>query len=234
MSNQKQSSDVSQEEIREYGVCEPVPEQARHFKFVDMLSTWVGANVQPNTWALGGSLAAGGLGIAAAVTLVANPICYVFLALMGLVGYRVATSAMGLTRVSLGIRGCQVVTWINTIAMIGWTAVGNYVAAISMSYMFNAAFGMPCYGMEGSAWTMLLGALINCILTCALVVFGGGKTVKVAEKIGVILMLFFSIWMTIRIFSTYDFEAILNWKAPAGTEMALGLGIDSVAAFSLS
>lgn len=234
MSSQKQPAEVQQEEIREYGVCEPVPEQARHFKFVDMLSTWVGANVQPNTWALGGSLAAGGLGIAAAVTLVANPICYIFLGLMGLIGFRVATSAMGLTRCSLGIRGCQVVTWINTLAMIGWTAVGNYVAAISMSYMFNAAFGMPCYGMEGCAGTMLLGAMINCLLTCAMVLIGGGKTVKIAEKVGVVLMLFFSVWMTVRIFSTYDFNAIIHWKAPSGTGLALGVGIDSVAAFSLS
>lgn len=201
---------------------------------MDMLSTWVGANVQPNTWALGGSLAASGLGIAAAVTLVANPICYIFLALMGLVGYKVSTSAMGLTRFSLGIRGCQVVTWINTLAMVGWTVVGNYVAAISMSYMFNAAFGMPCYGMEGSAGTMLLGALINCLLTCLMVWIGGGKTVKIAERVGVILMLFFSVWMTVKIFSTYDFQAIINWQAPEGAAMPMGVGIDSIAAFSLS
>ena len=94
MSKNTQTSQAPQ--IREYGVCEPVPKEGRHYGFLDMTSTWIGANVQPNVWALGGSLAASGLGIAAAVTLIANPICYLLLGLMGLIGFKVATSAMGL------------------------------------------------------------------------------------------------------------------------------------------
>lgn len=234
MSKEHTESAAPLEQVREYGVCETVPMQARHFKFIDMLSTWVGANVQPNTWALGGMLAASGLGIAAAITLVANPICYIFLGLMGFIGYKVSTSAMGLTRFSLGIRGCQASTWINTLAMAGWCIVQNYVAAISISYMLNAAFGMPCYGMPGGTVSMLIGALFSWVLTCLMVWVGGGKTLKIAERIGVVLMLFFSLWMTVKIFSTYNFADIIKWKAPKDAAMPLGLGIDNIAAFSLS
>ena len=234
MSHKTQTTDTEVSQVREYGVCEQVPQEGRHFSFMDMFSTWVGANVQPNTWALGGALAASGLGMAFMVTLIANPICYIFLGLMGLIGFKVAVSAMGLTRFSLGVRGSQVVTWINTLTMVGWLAVDCYIAAISISYILHDAFGLPCYGMEGSTGTMLLGAVFTWFLISITVWKGGGKAVRIAERVGVILMLVFFLWMTIKIFSTYNFKDIFNWKAPKEIAMPLGTGIDSIAAFSLS
>lgn len=222
------------DEFKDYGVDEYVPQEARHYGFMDMVSTWIGANCQPNTWFIGGCLAASGFAVAAGVTLVANPISYIILALVGFIGYKVTTTSMGLMRFPFGIRGSKLPTIFNTVTLIGWTAVGNYLGSISMSYLFNTLWGWPCYGMEGSAGVMVLGTLINAVLTAAFVCVGGSRAVKYAENIAVIAMLILSAWITYSVLKTFPISEIIAWKPSEDVRMSMGVGIDTIVAFSLS
>lgn len=220
--------------VRDYGVEEYVPEEGRHYGFMDMMFTWIGANCQPSSWFLGGTLAASGFAVAAGVTLLANPLTYIILALMGFMGYKVATTTMGLSRFSFGIRGTKIPTLFNTISLIGWTAVGNYLGAISISYLLNTLFGWPCYGMDGSWWVMLLGTTINGILSAGFVFIGGSKLVKYAENIAVVAMVILSIWITVSVLKTFPLSEIITWKPSEDVRMPMGVGVDTIMVYSIS
>ena len=81
----------------EYSAIVPVPKEARHYGFWDMVATWIGANACTSSWYTGGVLAAVGIGGAFAVIFIANPIAYVIMALVGYMGYKIGTTTMGLT-----------------------------------------------------------------------------------------------------------------------------------------
>lgn len=226
----KKNSEI---EYRDYGVEEFVPDKARHYGFMDMISTWVGANCQPNTWYIGGCLAASGFAIASGVILIANPLSYIILALVGFMAYKIPTTSMGLIRFSFGIRGSRFMAAIHTITQIGWAAVGSYLGSVSLSYMFNAMWGWPCYGMEGSTWVLALGILICSGLTGIFVCLGGSKSVKLAENIAVVAMTVLSIWITYAVLKTFPLSEVMSWKPAEDVAMPLGVGIDSIAAYSL-
>lgn len=230
MSKKQQNTEA----IREYGVEEMVPAEGRHYSFLDMTGTWIGANAQPNTWWLGGVIAAGGFVMALGTTLIANPLVFALLAVVGLMGFKIGTTSMGLMRFPLGIRGSKVVALVNIITLIGWGAVGNFIGATSMSYLLYDLFGMPCYGMDGSTGTMVLGVMINAVLSCLFVWIGGAKSVKVAETVACVAMIILSIWVTIRVFQVFPLSEIVSWEPTDDVRLPIGAGIDVVVGFSLS
>jgi len=145
------------ESFEDYGVADLVPDKARHYSFFGMFSTWAGANCQPQTWFIGGTLAATGLGIAISVNLLTVPILFVIVALIGYIGFKYPTTTMGVARFSFGIRGSRVLSLFHVIAQFGWAGVNAYLGAVSLSYMFNTLFGWPAAGMEGDTWVLALG-----------------------------------------------------------------------------
>ncbi|ATW24855.1 purine-cytosine permease family protein [Candidatus Formimonas warabiya] len=219
---------------RDYGVEEYVPMEARHYGFWDMASTWVGANCQPGAWFIGGSIAAAGFMTAFGVTMIANPLAYLILALVGFMGFKVATTTMGLTRFSFGIIGSKLPSALNSISLIGWTSVGSFIGGISMSYVFSIIFGWPAYGEPGGWKGLAFGAGLNAILTCFLVAYGGSKLIRKAENVSVVLMVVISIWMTYAVLKTFPISEILAWKPDPNFKMPLGISIDTMAAFSIS
>lgn len=60
-------------------------------------------------------MAGAAFGGAILVALVANPIAYVILAIVGLMGYKIGVSTMALTRPAFGIKGSILPTSLNTI-----------------------------------------------------------------------------------------------------------------------
>ena len=73
-----------------------------------MTSTWICANANPTTWYMGTILGALGLGGALLSAIIGNPLVYLILALVGIIGYKVASTNMGLCRVSFGIAGSRI------------------------------------------------------------------------------------------------------------------------------
>jgi Cytosine/uracil/thiamine/allantoin permeases len=66
---------------------ESIAPKHRHMNYWDMFATWVGANANNGTWFIGGVIAACGLWGGVKALIVGSAVAYVFLALVGLIGY---------------------------------------------------------------------------------------------------------------------------------------------------
>ncbi|MDR1796577.1 MAG: cytosine permease [Clostridiales Family XIII bacterium] len=227
-----QSNEPAVDIKREYSVEEPVPQEARHYGFWDMVFTWIGANANTSSWYTGGVVAAVGVLGGLAVIFVANPIAYAVMALIGFIGYKVGTTTMGLTRASFGIRGSILPSTLNAVQFVGWCSVNTFLAAISMSYLFQMAFGWPAFGEEGSAGNMILGVLICSVLQILMVAISGSHSIKIAERVATILLVVLTVWETVVILKNFDIATILAWTPPADVRMPFGAAMDVMVAFS--
>ncbi len=226
------NSNHSAEALREYSVEEAVPQAGRHYSFWDMVATWLGANANTSSWYTGGCVAAAGVLGGLGVILIANPIAYAVMALIGYMGYKVGTTTMGLTRASFGIRGSILPSVLNSIQFMGWCAINTFIAAISLSFLFNMAFGWPAYGEPGSWWVMVIGVVICSILQILMTVLGGSYSIKYAQRIAVILLFGLLIWETVVILKTYPLADIFNWAPAADSRIPFGSAMDMMVAFS--
>ncbi|CAA7600938.1 Permease for cytosine/purines, uracil, thiamine, allantoin [Acididesulfobacillus acetoxydans] len=220
------------EERIEYGTLEPVPDDHRDIGFLDMLATWIGANGNNGTWFIGGVVAGAAFGGAVLVTLVANPIAYLIMALIGYIGFKAGVGTMALTRPSFGIRGSYLPSVLNATQFIGWTAVNTFIASISISFIAAEAFGWPAYGQPGASKVLVLGILIMSVLHLISVAVGH-HSVKIVERIGVVLLLILGMWESVVVIQHIPLHEILTWQPPAGKAMPLGSAMDAMAAFSL-
>ena len=217
---------------KEYGAVEVVHDEHRSIRFWDMVAIWVCANANNGTWYVGGVVAGTAFAGALYITLVANPIAYLVMAMIGYIGFRVGTSTMALTRPSFGVRGSILPSVLNTTQFIGWTAVNTFIAAISISFICKDWLGWPALGEPGGNNTMLFGIILMSILHL-LSIATGHRSVKLVEQIGVVLVFFLGIWETIVVFQSVSLADIMNWKPPVGKAMPLGAAMDVMAAFSL-
>lgn len=217
---------------REFGAVESVPESARSLSFWDMVATWIGANANNGSWYVGGVVAGTAFAGSICVTMIANPIAYIIMALIGFMGFKVGTSTMALTRASFGVRGSYLPSLLNTTQFIGWTAVNTFIAAISVSFICKEWLGMPAFGEPGGNTTMLIGIALMSILHL-LSIATGHRSVKMVERIGVFLVMFLGVWETIVVLQNVSLEAIMNWQPPADKRMPFGSAMDVMAAFSL-
>jgi len=149
---------------KEYAAVEPVPAADRNIGAGDMFATWVGANANNGTWYVGGVVAAVCFVPSLYVTALANPVAYVVMALVGLIGFRAGVSTMALTRFAFGIRGSVLPSLLNTTQFIGWTAVNTYIAAVSVSFVLKELWGWPALGEPGGETTMLAGIALMSVL----------------------------------------------------------------------
>ncbi|CAM3182814.1 cytosine permease [Sporolactobacillus spathodeae] len=218
---------------KEYAATESVPHNgARNLGFIDMIATWIGANANNGTWYVGGVVAGAAFGGAIACTLIANPIAYLFMALVGYMGYKAGTSTMALTRPSFGIRGSFLPTLVNITSFIGWTAVNTFIAAISVSFLLKESFGWPAFGQAGSTKSMVVGILIMSVLHLISISLGH-HSVKVIERVGMILVAVLGIWETIVVLQNVSLTQILAWHPKASLSLPFGTAMDTMAAFSL-
>jgi NCS1 family nucleobase:cation symporter-1 len=220
-------------DTKEYGAMEAVPFHSRSLSFWDMLATWVGANANNGTWYIGGVVAGTTFAGAIVVTLIANPIAYLIMALIGFVGFKVGTSTMALTRPSFGLRGSYLPSLLNTTQFIGWTAVNTFIAAISVSFLCKDIFGWPAFGEPGGYKSMLVGIALMSVLHILSIAFGH-RSVKMVERFGVILVVILGVWETVVVLQNVSYKDIVNWHPPTDKQMPLGEAMDVMAAFSLS
>jgi NCS1 nucleoside transporter family len=231
--NEKVVAQKQEVESKEYYATEEVPMSQRNIGFFDMIAIWVGANSNNASWYVGGTVAGMAFAGAIGVTLFANPLAYLILALVGFMGYKVGTSTMALTRPAFGIRGSMLPTVLNTIVFLGWAVVNTFIAVISVSFLFSDLFGWPAYGEPGGAWPMLAGIGIMTLLNLGAISLGR-NSIKIVERIGIVLTLFLGLWITIVVLDTHSLADIASWRPPAEAALPAGKAIDIMAAFSLA
>ena len=76
-----------------------VPKEARGTFDCDMFATWVGANADNGTWFIGGVIAACGFAVAMKVLELSSAVSYLFLSLIGYIGYKTGVSTMEPSRI---------------------------------------------------------------------------------------------------------------------------------------
>lgn len=216
----------------DYGVTELVKDEDRHYTFFDMFTTWAGANCQPNTWRIGGCIAAGGLMCAIKINLITVPIMFIIVGLIGYIGFKCPTTSMGFCRTIFGISSSRFLSALHAITQMGWAGVGCYLGACSLSYLFNSLWGWPCAGMDGSLPVLALGTFIVAGLTCLLVLADGSKTIKIFSKVATVGIIVMSIWIAVAVFKTYSMKEIMNWRAPAEYALSFGVGTDKITAYA--
>lgn len=215
------------------GTIFSIPMKNRKTNTWDMFATWVGANANNGTWFVGGVLAACGFAVAMKVLILSSALSYVFLSLVGFIGYKTGVSTMSLSRASFGERGSYLPSLVNITQFIGWTAVNTFIAAQSVSILFHDLLGWPVWGQHGGYLGLVIGIIIMSVLHI-ISVSSGSRSVQMIERLGIILVLIFVIWESIAVFKTVSFSQIVNWRVPRHSKMALGAAIDYVAAFNLA
>ncbi|MCC8440289.1 MULTISPECIES: cytosine permease [Leuconostoc] len=200
--------------------------------FWDQLATWIGANANNGTWYIGGVIAALGLSGALGVILISGPLAYVFLALVGYMGYKMRASTMNLMRPAFGVRGSIGPSLINVVQFMGWAAVNTYIAAISVSYLLADIFGSTNFN-PGGIKGMVVGVAIMGILHLISISLGQ-KSIRLIERIGIILVIALVIWETIVVLREVSLQQILAWHAPTAAHLSFGTAIDVFAAFNLA
>lgn len=210
-----------------------VPEENRHMSYWDMFATWVGANANNGTWFVGGIIAACGFWGGIKVLIVASSISYIFLSLVGYMGYKTGATTMAISRASFGIRGSIVPSMVNVTQFVGWTAVNTFIAATSMSYILHSLLGWPVYGQPGGNKGLVFGILVMSILHL-ISISSGQRSIQIIERIGIILVIIFVLWESIVVFRDVSFSQVTNWKVPNMYKMPFGAAIDTLAAFNLA
>ncbi|WP_395320288.1 cytosine permease [Fructilactobacillus frigidiflavus] len=211
----------------------PIPMDQRNMSYWDMFANWFGANANNGTWFIGGIIAACGFVGGMWALLIASVISYIFLSLVGLIGYRTGLSTTTLTRATFGIRGSLLPSVINFVMFMGWTAVNTFIAATSLSFIFHSFFGWPVFGHLGGNKGLIVGILIMSVLHL-LSIIAGQKSVRIIERIGIILVIGFVLWEAIVVFRHVSLAELIKWVVPKKDQMPFGSAIDILAAFNLA
>ncbi|MCW4399015.1 cytosine permease [Lentilactobacillus parabuchneri] len=220
-------------EDKSFGRVESIPKEHRHQSYWDMFATWVGANANNGTWYVGGVIAACGFVTASTTLIIVGVITYFLLALSGYMGYKTGLPAMALTRASFGLKGSFLPSVINIVQFIGWAAVNTFIAATSISYILHDVLGWPVYGKPGGFKGLVSGIIVMSILHL-LSISMGEKSVRIIERIGIILVFILVIWESIVVFQNVSLSEIVSWHAPAALKMTPGQAVDVLAAFNLA
>ncbi len=235
----KMSAEKKQEQpatdYRDYAIDEYVPMEGRCNGFKEMLSTWVCANANPTSWYMGCTMGAMGIGGALLASLVGNPIIYLILALVGLMGFRVASSTMGLARVSFGITGSKLPSVINALQFVGWCGVNTYIAALPLSGLLSSIFGTDPEAPK----MIILSVTLILVISGLIAGYGGARLIALAQNIAVICLIVLSIWLTIRVFTVFSLADIWAWDLQSHPEnttwsMSFGGAVDALGAFGFA
>lgn len=216
-----------------FGRVDVVATEHRHMSNWDLFATWIGANANNGTWYIGGVIAACGFLTASTTLIVVGLISYALLAVASYMGYRTGLPAMALTRASFGLRGSYIPSLINVVQFIGWAAVNTFIAATSISYIFSELLGWPVYGKPGGNLGLIVGILIMSALHL-LSISLGERSVRLIERIGIILVVVFVLWESVVVFRTVSFSEIVSWQPPHNLKMTSGVAADTLAAFNLA
>lgn len=217
---------------KQFGQVEAISTDKRTMSNWDMFATWVGANANNGTWYMGGVIAAAGMYTASTTMIISGLVSYALLALASFMGFKTGLPMMTLTRASFGLRGSFLPSIINIVQFIGWAAANTFIAAISISVIFKDLFGWQAYSAGGKAG-LVVGIVIMSLLHLASISLGE-RSVRMIERIGIILVAIFVIWESIVVFQHVSLADIFAWTPPAKVRISSGATIDILAAFNLA
>jgi len=128
----------------EYKATDQVPSEARAFTGWDQFALWFAAASLPAAWLYGGYMTgAYGLPGAFALIFLVSTITFIPWALIGYIAADKGASSVSLLRPAFGLRGSKLPSIFYLFFGYGWAAVNVFIAAISISFVFNLTLGWP-------------------------------------------------------------------------------------------
>jgi NCS1 family nucleobase:cation symporter-1 len=205
---------------------EPVPLPSRRYGFLDNFAIWFGAGISIAEFWAGAILVASPLNISLKSALVAiilgHALGNALLSFIGYLGVRTGLPTMVISRAALGLRGSYIVSILNYLQLIGWTAVMLVVGALAMDNI-SLLYGL---GRLYWVWVIVLGALV---IGWAYV---GPEGWSVVEKSAAVLLLALTGWLGYVLISETGFNPLIN--SSLKLDQSFWLALDLVIAMPVS
>ncbi len=198
------------------------PLKERRLRTLDITLIWIGAGISiAEIWAGNYLAPALPLIIAILVNIIGHIIGNLFMGAVAYAGSREGVPTMVLSRGAFGIRGSYLISTLNYLQLIGWTAVMIIVTAKAIDEVLKFLGAFTNYYL----WVVLVG------LGSTVWAFVGPKVWKWLHRISITLLLILAIWMGIVAFQASG-PALFTYEPTY--EISIAEGIDVVAAMPIS
>lgn len=212
----------------EYRATDKVPPEARSFSFWDQFALWFAAASLPAAWLYGGYMT-GAYGLPGAVLLIfiASTVTFVPWALIGYIAADKGASSVALLRPAFGLRGSKLPSVFYLFFGYGWAAVNVFIAAISMSFIFQLTLGWP------NAFTAVPGSPINYYLVPSILLIcvvqglfatSGHKAIRALNWVSTVALVLLGGYATYIVLKGFDFAALWAWRPTSPLSFTLSGG----------
>ncbi len=182
----------------------PVEPRHRVLSFLDMALIWAGSAIAVNVWYSGSYLAPVGWMQGLLLIVAGSAVGSAIFAAAGVIGAEKGIPSMVSIRGSFGIRGSYLMSVLNYVTLIGWTAWMIYINASAADLLCKMLFGVTGFPL----WIMIGGA------ACTLLALFRAEGWKWFTRVSVTLLVLIALAMNIAVFSGGGLDAISS--SPAG------------------
>lgn len=194
----------------------PVKEKDRVLGPLDVALLWAGSAIAVNVWYSGGYIAPLGWVPGTLMILAGSFAGSLIFAMAGVLGSDLGVPSMVTLRPAFGVRGSQLMSLLNYLALVGWTAWMIFINASAVEQLTTILYGYSAF----PAWIIICGALCS---TLALIRAEGWKWFTRAS---VALLLLLSLTINIVVISNYGWDYLVSrpaWGMDAGVAFDLAL-----------
>ncbi|MEN3036379.1 MAG: cytosine permease [Candidatus Methanosuratincola petrocarbonis] len=182
----------------------PVERKHKVLSFVDMALIWAGSAIAVNVWYSGSYLAPVGWIPGLLMIIAGSAVGSAIFAAAGVIGAEKGVPSMVSVRGSFGIRGSYLMSVLNYLTLIGWTAWMIYINASAADLICQMLFGATGFPY----WIVIGGA------ACTLLALFKAEGWKWFTRVSVTLLVLIALAMNVAVFSGKGWEALAS--APSG------------------
>lgn len=224
---------------QEYRATDKVPLEARAFSFWDHAALWFAAASLPAAWLYGG-LMTGAYGLPGALILIflVSTLTFIPWALIGYIAADKGASSTTLLRPAFGLRGSKLPSVFYLVFGFGWAAVNVFIAAISMSFVFNATLGWP-HAFNPVApfnYYMIPSILIVCAIQ-GIFSTAGHRAIRLFNWASTVALVALGAYETYLVLKDVNPWTLLAWQPPQTLTWSLqgigGLNVTYTLTFAL-
>src|SRR6266705_1861388 len=200
----------------EYKATDQVPSKARAFTGWDQFTLWFAAASLPAAWLYGGYMTgAYGLPGAFALIFLVSTLTFIPWALIGYIAADKGASSVSLLRPAFGLRGSKLPSVFYLFFGYGWAAVNVFIAAISMSFVFNLTLGWPdaFHTPAGSPINYyLVPSILSICFLQGLFATAGHRAIRYLNWASTVALVGLGAYASYIVLKDFDFGQLLAWR----------------------
>jgi len=194
----------------------PVEKKDRVLSGLDASLLWAGSAIAVNVWYSGGYLSSIGWVPGIVLILLGSFVGSLIFAAAGAIGTDLGIPSMVTVRPSFGIRGSYVMSALNYVALIGWTAWMININASAADKINSLIFGFNGFPL----WVVVCGII------CTTLAILKAESWRRFTRISVMALIITAIAINAVVFYNYGWGYLASkptWGTPAGTVFDLAL-----------